>query len=75
VEEPWRFPVNSLRGERLEHAHVAPDGLAGDRLVHVREPGGRVVTARYRPRLLVVEPGRVSVGDPVSVVPDAVRVA
>jgi uncharacterized protein YcbX len=52
VEELWRFPVKSLRGERLEHAHVAPDGLDGDRLVHVREPGGRVVTARYRPRLL-----------------------
>jgi uncharacterized protein YcbX len=52
VEELWHFPVKSLRGERLEHAHVAPDGVAGDRLVHVREPGGRVVTARYRPRLL-----------------------
>jgi MOSC domain-containing protein len=52
VEELWRYPVKSLRGERLTEADVGFDGIAGDRLVHVREPNGRVVTSRYRPRLL-----------------------
>jgi hypothetical protein len=52
VEELWRYPVKSMRGERLDSADVAVDGLAGDRLVHVRERSGRVVTSRYRPRLL-----------------------
>lgn len=52
VAELWRYPVKSMRGEPLETADVAADGIAGDRLVHVREAGGRVVTSRYRPGLL-----------------------
>ena len=52
VGELWRYPVKSLRGERLDSVSVGTDGVFGDRLVHVREPNGRVVTARYRPGLL-----------------------
>jgi uncharacterized protein len=52
LAELWRYPVKSLRGERLETARIGLDGVEGDRLVHVREAGGRVVTSRYRPRLL-----------------------
>src|SRR5690349_13577509 len=52
VEELWRYPVKSMRGERLESVHVGIDGVLGDRLVHVRESSGRVVTSRYRPQLL-----------------------
>lgn len=52
VAELWRYPVKSLRGEPLEHVYIDFDGLVGDRLVHVREPSGRVVTARRRPGLL-----------------------
>jgi uncharacterized protein len=52
LAELWRYPVKSLRGERLETARVGADGIEGDRLVHVQEPGGRVVTSRYRPGLL-----------------------
>ena len=48
----WRYPVKSLRGETIQEIEVGLDGFAGDRLVHVREPGGRVVTSRYRPGLL-----------------------
>jgi uncharacterized protein len=48
----WRYPVKSLRGEPLEEAEIRVDGIAGDRLVHVLEPSGRVVTSRYRPGLL-----------------------
>jgi uncharacterized protein YcbX len=52
IGELWRFPIKSLRGERLDEAEIRLDGVVGDRLVHVREASGRVVTARYRPRLL-----------------------
>jgi hypothetical protein len=52
IAELWRYPVKSMRGERLDSTHVGLDGVAGDRLVHVREASGRVVTSRYRPRLL-----------------------
>lgn len=52
VAELWRYPVKSLRGERLASVTVDSDGFEGDRLVHVREPNGRVVTSRYRPGLL-----------------------
>jgi hypothetical protein len=41
-----------MRGERLDVADVRRDGIAGDRLVHVRESSGRVATSRYRPGLL-----------------------
>jgi uncharacterized protein len=52
VERLWRYPVKSLGGEELTEVEVGHDGIAGDRLVHVREPNGRVVTSRYRPGLL-----------------------
>jgi uncharacterized protein YcbX len=52
VAELWRYPVKSLRGERLESVAVGLDGFEGDRLVHARERSGRVVTARHRPGLL-----------------------
>jgi uncharacterized protein len=52
VAELWRYPVKSMRGERLDAVRVGVDGVHGDRLVHVREAGGRVVTSRYRPGLL-----------------------
>jgi len=51
VAELWRYPVKSLRGERLEQAEVNWDGIAGDRLVHV-ESGRGLVTARTKHRLL-----------------------
>jgi uncharacterized protein len=52
VTELWRYPVKSLRGERLQTADIDENGVAGDRLVHVRQQSGRVVTSRFRPRLL-----------------------
>lgn len=51
VQELWRYPVKSLRGERLPAADVRTDGIAGDRLVHVAGPRG-VITSRTRPGLL-----------------------
>ena len=52
VAELWRYPVKSLRGEQLEETELLADGVPGDRVVHVRAPGGRIVTSRTRPGLL-----------------------
>src|SRR4029453_3007841 len=52
VSELWRYPVKSMAGETLHNAEVGEDGVAGDRLLHVRDAPGRVVTSRSRPRLL-----------------------
>lgn len=51
VGELWRFPVKSLRGERLTSAELTEDGVRGDRIGHVRRRQG-LVTARTRPALL-----------------------
>ena len=53
LAEIWRYPVKSLGGEQLTQADVGYEGIPGDRLVHVEDARGRVVTARARPRLLV----------------------
>jgi uncharacterized protein YcbX len=41
-----------MGGERLEEVAVGPLGLDGDRIVHVEDASGRIVTARTHPRLL-----------------------
>ena len=51
VEQLWRYPVKSLAGEALQSADISNDGVAGDRLVHVRGPEG-VRTSRRQHRLL-----------------------
>src|SRR5262249_32824951 len=52
IAELWRYPVKSMAGERLEAADVTPEGIVGDRIVHVSGPSGRVITSRTHPRLL-----------------------
>ena len=51
VAELWRYPVKSMRGERLEAVDVGVDGFEGDRVLRV-EAGGEKVTGRTRPGLL-----------------------
>ena len=58
VEEIWRYPDKSLAGEPMAEAEVTELGLAGDRQVVV-VAGGRVVTARTRPKLLALA-GRIN---------------
>ncbi len=53
LSEIWRYPVKSLGGEPLAEAEIGYEGIPGDRLVHVEDDRGRVVTARARPRLLL----------------------
>lgn len=52
IAELWRYPVKSMAGEPLQTAVLKEDGIAGDRLVHVRGANDRVVTSRTRPALL-----------------------
>jgi uncharacterized protein YcbX len=53
VQELWRYPVKSMRGERLTEALLQKSGIQGDRnIVVVSQAGGRVITARTHPGLL-----------------------
>lgn len=46
VGELWRYPVQSMRGERLAAAPVGPDGLCGDRSYGIVDPEiGKAVTS------------------------------
>ena len=65
VAELWRYPVKSLAGERLAKAVVTANGIVGDRIVHVRDARGRVITARTQPRLLALHGTRGPDGEPL----------
>lgn len=63
VAELWRYPVKSLRGERLELARIDSDGIRGDRKLRVEDERG-LVTARTRPGLLGIAATIGSGGEP-----------
>lgn len=51
VAELWRYPVKSMRGERLTIARMSERGIAGDRTYALRDPHtGKVASAKH-PRL------------------------
>jgi uncharacterized protein len=52
VAELWRYPVKTMAGELLGRARIGPLGIEGDRVVHVEDGSGRVVTSRSHPRFL-----------------------
>src|SRR5262245_44813819 len=52
VQEIWRYPVKSMAGESLASVELTQEGVAGDRIVLVRNRAGRTVTARSKPALL-----------------------
>src|SRR4051794_30454360 len=52
VTELWRYPVKTMAGEKLSSAAVGPLGIEGDRVVHVEDARGHVITARSHPRFL-----------------------
>jgi uncharacterized protein YcbX len=53
LKEIWRYPVKSMAGQQLQSAELGPLGIAGDRVVQVRDgKRGRMITARTHPRLL-----------------------
>ncbi len=52
IAEIWRYPIKSMAGERLDRARIGPLGIQGDRVVHVEDGDGHVITARTHHRLL-----------------------
>jgi len=53
VAEIWRYPVKSLKGERLNETEITKLGIPGDRqIVVIRAINGRFLTSRTRPTLL-----------------------
>jgi uncharacterized protein len=53
LSEIWRYPIKSMGGEQLTEAVLGEEGVPGDRVVHVEDERGRLVTSRSRPRLLL----------------------
>jgi uncharacterized protein YcbX len=52
ITEIWRYPVKTMAGEKLKRAAVGSLGIEGDRVVHVENDKGRVITSRSHPRFL-----------------------
>ncbi len=52
VAEIWRYPVKTMAGEMLERVTIGTLGVEGDRVVHVEDAQGRVITSRSHPRFL-----------------------
>src|SRR5437867_4755647 len=52
VTEIWRYPVKTMAGEKLQRGRMGPLGIDGDRVVHVEDTQGRVITSRSHPRFL-----------------------
>ncbi len=52
VTDIWRYPVKTMAGEKLQRAELGPLGIAGDRVMHVEDATGRVVTSRSHPGFL-----------------------
>jgi len=52
VAEIWRYPVKTMAGEKLQRVRIGPLGLNGDRVVHVEDTQGQVITSRSHPRFL-----------------------
>lgn len=55
LSELWRFPVKSLRGQRLQRAEVGPRGLLHDREWMLVDPEGVFLSQRRVPRMALVE--------------------
>jgi hypothetical protein len=52
VSELWRYPIKSLKGERIQQAEITVHGIPGDREIAVLGADGRIVTSRSKPKLL-----------------------
>jgi uncharacterized protein len=52
IQQIWRYPVKSMAGESLNSVDLTESGVAGDRIIQVRNAAGRIMTARTRPLLL-----------------------
>jgi uncharacterized protein len=58
VSELWRYPIKSLKGERLQQTEITENGIPGDRgIVVVRPLNGRILTSRVKPKMLGLQGG------------------
>jgi uncharacterized protein len=56
VSEIWRYPVKSLKGDRLNETEITKFGIPGDRQIAViRTINGRFLTSRSRPKMLALQ--------------------
>src|SRR5438552_11582919 len=65
VTEIWRYPVKTMAGEKLQRVRLGPLGIEGDRVVHVEDAQGQVITSRSHPRFLGHE-GALGLASPLS---------
>jgi uncharacterized protein YcbX len=66
VSEIWRYPIKSLKGERLNEAEITELGIPNDRKVAViRGINGRFLTSRTRPKLLGLQGSLAPDGVPI----------
>ena len=65
VAQIWRYPVKSMAGELLQKATVDSLGIAGDRVVHIENSRGQLITARTHPRLLGHRAALDAAGEPL----------
>ena len=65
VAEIWRYPGKSMAGEQLDRARIGPLGIEGDRIVHVENGDGHVITSRTHHRLLGHHAALNESGDPM----------
>jgi len=47
VKGLWRYPVKTMAGESIDTAELTPNGIPGDRVVHVRGPEGVRTSRRH----------------------------
>lgn len=52
IKNIWRYPVKTMSGEELQRVRLGPLGIEGDRVVHVEDSEGRVITSRSHPTFL-----------------------
>lgn len=52
IKNIWRYPVKTMAGEELQSINVNPDGIDGDRKIHVADGRGGVLTSRTHPQFL-----------------------
>jgi len=65
LKEIWTYPVKTMAGEQLHRTNVGSLGIEGDRVVHVEDAHGRVITSRSHPRLLSHRGTRGPGGEPL----------
>lgn len=65
VTEIWRYPVKTMAGEKLQRVLIGSLGIEGDRVVHVEDAHGRVITSRSHPRFLGHKSTLASDGEPL----------